>query len=180
MAELEDFQCIIPTVIGVSDRPPNLTQTICQRHLFLAIPKTIYVLSNCCHSSHQNLVHIPLCSFHVMHRGTPKLRGDTVMIWLSSYPSDICQLLIISERLSFGTIFQIIHLPSHPNTLIHDTTQNVTSSLSCDQTLLSLNSLIGCSNCSMAILGLCAITIPIFPRGIFCWGNPPPLLEFTR
>ena len=64
--------------------------------------------------------------------------------------------------------------------LIHNTTQNITLSLSCDQMLLSLDSLIGCSNCSMAILGLCAITIPIFPRGIFCQRHLPPTLEFPH
>ena len=39
-----------------------------------------------------------------------------VMIWLSSYPIDIFQLLIISERLPFGTIFgQPIfpYIPTH-------------------------------------------------------------------
>ena len=72
------------------------------------------------------------------------------------------------------------HLPSHPNTSIHNTTQNITSSWSGDQTLLGLNSLIGCPNRSMAILGLCAITIPIFSRGIFGRKRPLPTLEFTR
>ena len=103
----------------------------------------------------------------------------SVMNWLSLYPIDICQLLIISKRLPFRTIFQITHLPSHPNTLIHDTTQNITVSTSCDQMLLSLNSLIGDPNCSMDILGLCAITIPIFLRGIFCQRNLSPNLKFT-
>ena len=96
-----------------------------------------------------------------------------------------------SQNLSFNTIthyFQNIslqnylwttHLPSHPNTLIHDTTQNITLSLSGDQMLLSLNNLIGCPNRSIAILGLCAITIPIFPRGIFCQRHLPPTLGST-
>ena len=45
---------------------------------------------------------------------------NTVMIWLSSYPIDICQLLTISKRLPFGTIFgQPIfpYIPTHRYTI---------------------------------------------------------------
>ena len=86
--------------------------------------------------------------------------------FLKDYPSELS--------------FRYIHLPSHPNTSIHNTTQNITLSLSGDQTLLGLNSLMGFPNHSMAILGLCAITIPIFSRGIFGQKHPLPTLEFTR
>ena len=42
----------------------------------------------------------------------PEVVEVGVMIWLSSYPIDICQLLIISERLLFGTTI-IPHIPTH-------------------------------------------------------------------
>ena len=41
------------------------------------------------------------------------------MIWLSSFLIDICQLLIISKRLPFGTIFGkpiVPHIPTHQYT----------------------------------------------------------------
>ena len=71
------------------------------------------------------------------------------------------------------------HRPSHPNSSIHDTNQSITSSLSDDQILLNIDSPTSCHNRSMARLGLCAITIPIFSRGIFGRKRPLPTLEFT-
>ena len=68
------------------------------------------------------------------------------------------------------------HHTSHPNSSIHNSNQR----LSDDQILLNSDSLISCHNCSMAVLGLCAITIPIFSRGIFGRKCPLPTLEFTR
>ena len=83
------------------------------------------------------------------------------------------------QKITLRNHLQTTHLPSHPNTSIHNTTQNITLSLSGDRILLSLDSLMGCPNRSMAILGLCAITIPIFSRGIFGRKHPLSTLEFT-
>ena len=83
------------------------------------------------------------------------------------------------RKITLWNHLQTTHLPSHPKTSIHNTTQNITSSLSGDQMLLSLNSLIGFPNCSMARLRLCAITIPIFPKGIFYWWDLLHTMEFS-
>ena len=84
------------------------------------------------------------------------------------------------RKITLQNHLQKTHHPSHPNSSIHDTNQSTTSSLSDDQILLNSDSLTSCHNHSMAILGLYAITIPIFSRGIFGRKHPLPTLEFTR
>ena len=84
------------------------------------------------------------------------------------------------RKITLRNHLRTTHRPLHPNSSIHDTNQNITSSLSDDQILLNSDSLTSCHNRSMALLGLCAITIPIFSRGIFGQKCPLPTLEFTR
>ena len=147
---------------------------------FRQFPKPIHVLSNRCHSSHRNFVHTSLCSSHVMHHGTPKLRGGychDLIILISNWCLPITHHF---RKITLRNHLRTTHLPSPPNKAIHNTTQNITPSLSGDQMLLGLDSLIGFPNHSMTILGLWAITIPIFSRGIFGQKCPLPTLEFTR
>ena len=147
---------------------------------FQQFPKPIYVLSNRRHSLHRNLVYIPLWSSHVMRRGTLRLRGGychDLIILISDWYLPITYHF---RKITLQNHLQKTHHPSHPNSSIHDTNQSTTSSLSDDQILLNSDSLTSCHNHSMAILGLYAITIPIFSKGIFGRKHPLPTLEFTR